>query len=108
MSRHLTLDPTATPPTGWWSSSDCDLDAFVALVTQQTDPADYPLAAEVVQNVLVYDAGRLGAVVSSPAGRRDAQAEIARAFAAGPGSSSSRAPIRTQAWWTAPPRPSRR
>ncbi len=40
-------------------TADCDLDDFVALVQQTTDRADYPLAAEVVDNVLVYDAATL-------------------------------------------------
>ena len=57
--------------------ADCDLDAFRATVEVTTDPADYPHAAGVVQNVLIY---------ASPSGdRRALQAELARALTDGPG-----------------------
>ena len=40
-------------------AADCDLDELVRIVAQRTDPADFPLAADVVDNVVVYDAARL-------------------------------------------------
>ncbi|MEV6174152.1 phytanoyl-CoA dioxygenase family protein [Streptomyces sp. NPDC051954] len=66
--------------TSWLSGRDCDLGAFRALVEQKTDAADYPHAASVAQNVLVYDSDRLGDV-----SRRDLQAELVRALTDGPG-----------------------
>ncbi|WP_409468095.1 phytanoyl-CoA dioxygenase family protein [Streptomyces sp. HC307] len=65
--------------TSWLSGQDCDLDAFRTLVERRTEAADYPHAASVEQNVLVYDSDR-------PAGnRRDLQAELVRALLDGPG-----------------------
>jgi ectoine hydroxylase-related dioxygenase (phytanoyl-CoA dioxygenase family) len=61
----------------WYTAADCRLDDFRALVEQRTDPAGYPHAAGVEQNVLVYRA---------PAGdRREVQAELIRALRDGPG-----------------------
>ncbi|WP_435282714.1 phytanoyl-CoA dioxygenase family protein [Streptomyces koelreuteriae] len=62
----------------WLSEQDCDLDAFRALVEQETDPADYPHASAVERNVPVYDTGLLE-------GDRVVQAELVRALADGPG-----------------------
>jgi ectoine hydroxylase-related dioxygenase (phytanoyl-CoA dioxygenase family) len=64
---------------------DCRLDDFVALVEQTPDPADYPLAAEVVDRVLVYDAERLRAEVARPDGEDTVAAELVQAFTEGPG-----------------------
>jgi ectoine hydroxylase-related dioxygenase (phytanoyl-CoA dioxygenase family) len=69
----------------WLTSSDCDLADFVALISRQTDRADYPLAADVLQNVVVYSAPDLVAESSAPDGRRAAQAEIVEALTDGPG-----------------------
>ncbi|MDX6360772.1 MAG: hypothetical protein QOH37_3826, partial [Nocardioidaceae bacterium] len=66
-------------------AADCDLADFVALVEQTPDPADYPLAAEVVDRVLVYDAERLRAEVTRPDGEDTVAAELVRAFTGGPG-----------------------
>jgi ectoine hydroxylase-related dioxygenase (phytanoyl-CoA dioxygenase family) len=66
-------------------ADDCRLDDFVALVEQTPDPADYPLAAEVVDRVLVYDAERLRAEVARPDGEDTAAAELVKAFTEGPG-----------------------
>jgi len=76
--------PHPTGP-GWLSRDDCRLEDFVAVVEQQTDPGDYPYADTVVDNVLVYDSDRLRKQVDSADGRREVQAELARAFTDGPG-----------------------
>ncbi|MGW3728128.1 phytanoyl-CoA dioxygenase family protein [Streptomyces sp. NPDC000851] len=65
--------------TSWLSERDCDLDAFRALVERKTDVADYPCAASVERNVLVYESDLLRG------SRRDLQAELVRALAEGPG-----------------------
>jgi len=62
----------------WFTAADCRLDDFRALVEQKTDPTDYPNAAEVVQNVLIYD----GRTVPDT---RDVQTELVRALIDGPG-----------------------
>ncbi|MEV1080306.1 phytanoyl-CoA dioxygenase family protein [Streptomyces sp. NPDC050211] len=66
--------------TSWPTEQDCDLDAFRALVERTTEAADYPYAAAVEQNVLVYDSDRL-----RDANRRDVQTELVRALTDGPG-----------------------
>ena len=78
-----TLLPTRTTP-GWFTADDCRLDDFRALVETTTRLADYPHADEVRENVLVYGA-RLREHVRTPEGRRDVQAELARALLDGPG-----------------------
>jgi ectoine hydroxylase-related dioxygenase (phytanoyl-CoA dioxygenase family) len=66
-------------------TDDCDLDDFVALVEQRPGPAEFPLAAEVVDRVLVYDAERLRAEVSRPEGEDTVAAELVSALTDGPG-----------------------
>jgi ectoine hydroxylase-related dioxygenase (phytanoyl-CoA dioxygenase family) len=66
-------------------AADCDLADFVALVEQTPDPSDFPLAADVVDRVLVYDAERLRAEVARPDGEDTVAAELVRAFTDGPG-----------------------
>ena len=69
---------------GWFTRDDCSLDEFRALVEQATDLADYPYADSVEQGVLVYGP-RLANHTATPEGRRDVQAELARALRDGPG-----------------------
>src|SRR4051794_13203779 len=79
---------TASRPTtpGRFTEADCDLDAFVALIDQRTELDAYPHAAEVVDNVLVYDAEALrGFVAGGPGARDEVQTELVRAFTEGPG-----------------------
>jgi ectoine hydroxylase-related dioxygenase (phytanoyl-CoA dioxygenase family) len=71
-------------PTGWFSEQDCRLEDFRAIVETPTSPADFPTADAVEQNVLVYGA-RLRERAADPVGRREAQTELARALADGPG-----------------------
>jgi ectoine hydroxylase-related dioxygenase (phytanoyl-CoA dioxygenase family) len=85
LPERTTMSLTAAGRRTWLSEKDCDLDDFRALVEQTTDPRDYPYAAAVERNVLVYDSDRLRAASATPAGRRDVQAELAGALADGPG-----------------------
>src|SRR3954468_15644824 len=77
------LAATRSAP-GWFTAEDCRLTDFRAVVETTTDLADYPYADEVRENVLVYGP-RLRNHVATPEGRRDVQAELARAPADGPG-----------------------
>jgi ectoine hydroxylase-related dioxygenase (phytanoyl-CoA dioxygenase family) len=83
----MTVTASRTTPStpARFTEEDCRLEDFVALTDQQTDLADYPYAAEVVQNVLVYDAASLRASIADPAGRDAVAAELVRAFTEGPG-----------------------
>lgn len=65
----------------WLSEQDCDLDVFRALVERTIDLADYPHAASVERNVLVYDSERLRRAEDS----REIRAELVRALTDGPG-----------------------
>ncbi|MFG2971003.1 MULTISPECIES: phytanoyl-CoA dioxygenase family protein [unclassified Streptomyces] len=65
----------------WLSQQDCDLDTFRALVERTTDPADYPHATSVEENVLVYDSERLRTAEAPHAVRT----ELVRALTDGPG-----------------------
>jgi ectoine hydroxylase-related dioxygenase (phytanoyl-CoA dioxygenase family) len=75
---------TTQPAPGWLSASDCRLDDFRELVEQPTDVGAYPYADRVEGNALVYGSRLLGHV-STPEGRREVQAELARALIDGPG-----------------------
>jgi ectoine hydroxylase-related dioxygenase (phytanoyl-CoA dioxygenase family) len=78
-----TLAATRSTP-GWYTAEDCRLEDFRAVVETTTELAEYPYADEVRENVLVYGA-RLRNHVATPEGRRDVQAELARALTDGPG-----------------------
>ncbi len=78
LSRSTTL-------TGWLRREDCHLPDLLAVLAEETDLADYPHAERVEQGVLVYDAQALAPLVAGREGRREVQAEIARALLDGPG-----------------------
>jgi ectoine hydroxylase-related dioxygenase (phytanoyl-CoA dioxygenase family) len=80
----MTASVTTRRAPGWFTADDCRLEDFRAVVETTTDLADYPYADEVRENVLVYGA-RLRHHVATLEGRRDVQAELARALAEGPG-----------------------
>ncbi|MGR7027426.1 phytanoyl-CoA dioxygenase family protein [Geodermatophilus sp. URMC 62] len=75
---------TARTTPGWFTADDCRLADFRAVVETTTDLAAYPHADEVREGVLVYGS-RLRDAVAGPDGRREVQAELARALADGPG-----------------------
>lgn len=68
----------------WFSSADCDLTKFRALIEQGTDVRDYPHADYVDQGVLVYGE-KCDVTALAGTGRADVQAELAKALGAGPG-----------------------
>jgi ectoine hydroxylase-related dioxygenase (phytanoyl-CoA dioxygenase family) len=75
----------SAPSTSWLAEADVDLDDLIAIVAEVTDLADYPHGAAVEQNALVYDSDHLRAQCGSASGRREVQAELARALMVGPG-----------------------
>lgn len=82
----MTATPTRrTTMTGWLRREDCRLEDLLAVLAEETDLADYPHADRVEQGVLVYDAAALAPIVAGRDGRREVQAEIARALLDGPG-----------------------
>ncbi|MCY1139768.1 phytanoyl-CoA dioxygenase family protein [Actinoplanes sp. Pm04-4] len=63
--------------TTWFTAADCDLDDFRAVCEQKTELSDYPHAADVVDNVLIYP--------GSLPDTREIQGELIRALRDGPG-----------------------
>ncbi len=63
----------------------CDLESFRALVERTVDRADYPLASDVVSNVLIYEGDAVRAAAASPESRREMMAEWVEAMTEGPG-----------------------
>ena len=69
----------------WLTDDACDLDEFRALVERAVKPADYPFAADVVSNALVYDGDAVRAASGHSEARRELMAEWAEALMDGPG-----------------------
>jgi ectoine hydroxylase-related dioxygenase (phytanoyl-CoA dioxygenase family) len=77
-----------TPPSGAtarFRPADCRLADLVPIVEQVTDRAEFPHAAEVVEQVLIYDASSLRETTTTESGRDAVMAELVRAFTDGPG-----------------------
>ena len=81
----MTTIPSRTASSNWISPTDARLDDLLDVLEQRTTLADYPHAATVEQQVLVYESASLRPVIADPAGRRGVQAELARALSSGPG-----------------------
>ena len=64
---------------------DVRLADLVAVTSEKTEPGDYPRAAAVRDNVLIYDAARLTAELGGESGRRAVSGELIRALRDGPG-----------------------
>jgi len=64
---------------------DARLADLVAVTSEKTEPGDYPRAAAVRDNVLIYDAARLTADLGGAGGRRAVSGELIRALRDGPG-----------------------
>ena len=95
---------TITGPAPRLSEDDCRIEDFVAVLAARTDPADYPYAAELVEEVLVYDAAALRAATD----RAAVQAELVRALTDGPGLVVFRGAFSDLERWTGrPPRSTR-
>ena len=76
---------TSDAAPGYLSADDCRLADLIDVVSQKTDLADYPYAAAVEQNMLIYDGARMRKELSGPAGRLRVEAEMARALLDRPG-----------------------
>lgn len=69
----------------WLTAADCDIAAFAALVERETNPADYPFAAEVISKVPVYARTDVLRAAARPETRRAITAEWVEAMTSGPG-----------------------
>lgn len=70
---------------GWIRPEDAHLSELLEVLEQRTELADYPHAMRVELEVLVYDSASVREAIAGQEGRRDVQAEIARALSEGPG-----------------------
>lgn len=68
-----------------YTTADCDIAEFAALVAQPTDPAAYPYAASVEKGVLIYDSAQIRPLLDDDAQRQAVMAELATALNDGPG-----------------------
>lgn len=66
-------------------AEDCRIEDLITLCSQTVSKADYPFAADVQKNVLIYDCPSLLPALSDPAERRALMAEWADAMLTGPG-----------------------
>ena len=69
----------------WFSAEGCNVADLIALVEMTTDLADYPHAAAIEHNVVVYDSDALRLAIGDPDRYRSVQAELAAAILDGPG-----------------------
>ncbi|NCW68128.1 MAG: phytanoyl-CoA dioxygenase [Marivivens sp.] len=69
----------------WITADSGDFETFKSIVSQQTNPADVPHAAEVVRNVPIYDGAVVDAAAADAAKRKDLTAEWAHVFSDGAG-----------------------
>lgn len=79
-----TNNASTTTALQWLTEGDCNLEDFVAVVSEETRLADYPHAESVEQNVPVYGS-RLLEKAGNDQERADVQAELIRALTSGPG-----------------------
>jgi len=69
----------------WLGADSGDFETFRTIVSQTTDPADVPLAAEVLRNIPVYDGPAVDAAAGQPAVRQALMEEWAWVFSRGAG-----------------------
>jgi ectoine hydroxylase-related dioxygenase (phytanoyl-CoA dioxygenase family) len=81
----MSVSPSLTHQAARLRTADCDLDEFAQIVAQRTSLAEFPLAADVVDSVLVYDATRLREESTTPDGEETVAGELVRALTDGPG-----------------------
>ena len=81
----MSVHPSPTRAAGRLRTADCDLDELVRIVSQRTEIADFPLATDIVDKVLVYDAARLRDETTSVDGEEVVAGELVRALIDGPG-----------------------
>ena len=69
----------------WLDAKSGNFEEFRAIVSQTADPADTPLAAEVIRNIPIYQGADVDAAALNPAARQALMAEWSFVFAQGAG-----------------------
>ena len=85
MSSTAHVSAQAAAAAAWLTPEDCRLSDLLAVLDEQTRLEDYPHASRVDQQVLVYDSAAVRPQLADREGRREIQAELARALSSGPG-----------------------
>ena len=85
MSSTAHVSAQAAAAAAWLTPEDCRLSDLLAVLDEQTRLEDYPHASRVDQQVLVYDSAAVRPQLADGEGRREIQAELARALSSGPG-----------------------
>jgi ectoine hydroxylase-related dioxygenase (phytanoyl-CoA dioxygenase family) len=67
------------------NADDCRVEDLRALTDQKVDLADYPLAASVEKNVVIYDCDAIRNAIVTPEGRKSVMAEWVAVMMSGPG-----------------------
>lgn len=82
MNMHAPKSPAAPI---WLTAESGDFEIFRQIVSRQADPAETPLAAELIRNIPVYDGRAVDAAATEPARRAALTQEWAQVFATGAG-----------------------
>ncbi|WP_435258626.1 phytanoyl-CoA dioxygenase family protein [Thioclava sp. FR2] len=69
----------------WLDSESGTFEEFARLVSQTANPADWPFASEIVQNVLIYEGSTVREAAQDRQTRSELMAEWVEAFTSGPG-----------------------
>ncbi len=69
----------------WLTKQQCDIEDFRRVVERTTEAKDFPFAAAVEKNVLIYDGDAVRDIVKNPDARRALLAEWVEAMTSGPG-----------------------
>ena len=78
------MDTASNPPL-YFSEEHVSIEVFEAIQAQTADIGDYPAAAAVEQNVLIYEGDTFREALSDPATEAALKAELCRALRDGPG-----------------------
>lgn len=69
----------------WLDDGACELDTFKRQVDRSTQAEEYPLAAEIENNIPIYSGDELRRLIATETGARAVMAELNRVFTSGPG-----------------------
>ncbi len=69
----------------WLNADSGDFETFRQIVSQTSDPADTPMATEILRNIPVYDGINVDAAVATPGSRQTLMEEWAHVFSHGAG-----------------------
>lgn len=81
----MSVEASNTDLPVWFKEEDIDVNEFIRLTDRTTDAASYPLAEEIISNVVIYDSKKLLDSAQTGPSWKEAKAELAKVFGSGPG-----------------------